>query len=174
MYINNYYFPALLGSNITFRCNWHYIMDVPCDMIAALALKGDIANVQLKLEWVLRDCTDVLAHDDDHSSNGGSTVIPLLQELTYWPPTSNQTIFFPSPWSIALDLWHSTILSLCAISHASFHCKGQNWNLQMILFFSLGIHYFKFAVWKITLLFLLQLLLCFWTKQNSGTLYANR
>lgn len=50
MYINKYYFPALLGSNITFRCNWHYIMDVPRDMVAALALREDITNVQFKLE----------------------------------------------------------------------------------------------------------------------------
>lgn len=51
-------------------------MDVPRDMIAALALREDITNVQFKLEWVLSDRTDVLAHDDDHSSNGGSTIIP--------------------------------------------------------------------------------------------------
>ena len=51
-------------------------MAVPRDMITALALWEDIANVQFELEWVLRDHTDVLDHDDDRSSNGGSIIIP--------------------------------------------------------------------------------------------------
>ena len=44
--------------------------------IAFLALREDIPNAQYRLEQVFKDCTDVLAHGDGHSSSGENAGIP--------------------------------------------------------------------------------------------------
>ena len=57
-------------------------MAVPHDTIAAVVFQEDIANVQFRLEIVLKDYADVLAHDDELSSSGESTPSPPSETHT--------------------------------------------------------------------------------------------
>lgn len=114
------------------------------DTTAGLTLQKDVANEQYRLEWVFRDHTYVLTHDDDHSTSEKSTGIPSPPTCTSWPHAWKQTIFSP-PRSVALNSWCSPLLSLSAVSLASFCCYTLNWNPQIILYMCLPI-WSKFTV----------------------------